>query len=157
VPLAVARVVSQLPAPFDVVASCCLLTQLQLVLLQTVGDAHPRFPELRSLMNAVHVRALAALLAPGGVGLLVTDMTSSRTYPLDELPPGADLRRVMDELVHAGNLIHAAHPGLLSSEIRRDPALKERFAARLPVGPWLWRNGPALTFLVYGLEVRRLS
>src|SRR5215831_576660 len=51
VPLAVGRVAGCLPGPFDVVASCCLLTQLQLVLLQMVGDRHPRFAELRGLVN----------------------------------------------------------------------------------------------------------
>jgi hypothetical protein len=108
-------------------------------------------------VNAVHVRVLLALLAPAGVGLLVTDMTSNATYPLDELGPEADLRRVMDDLVHAGNLIHAAHPGLLSSEVRRDPSLKTAFSVRWPVGPWLWRNGPEQTFLVYGLELGRIG
>jgi len=153
-PAAVGRVVGRLPGPFDVVVSCCLLTQLQLEVLQVMGDAHPRFAELRGLVNAVHVRALLALLgAPAGVGLLVTDMTSSATYPLDELGPEADLRRVMDDLVHAGNLIHAAHPGLLSSEVRRAPSLKQAFTVRWPVGPWLWRNGPQRTYLVYGLEL----
>jgi hypothetical protein len=156
-PAAVARVASPLPGPFDVVASCCLLTQMQLVLLQVIGDRHPRFPELRGLMTSVHVRALGALLAPAGVALLVTDMTSSQTFPLAELPPDADLRRVMDDLLAAGNLIAPSHPGLLSSEVRRDPALRERFTVRSPVGPWLWRNGPSLTFLVYALELIRIS
>jgi hypothetical protein len=103
-------------------------------------------------MNSVHVRALGALLAPAGVALLVTDMTSSQTFPLDQLPPDADLRGVMDDLLASGNLIAAAHPGLLSSEVRRDPALRERFTVRSPIGPWLWRNGPSLTFLVYAPE-----
>lgn len=155
VPAAVGRVVGRLPGTFDVVVSCCLLTQLQLEMLQVVGDTHPRFGELRGLVNAVHVRVLLALLAPAGTGLLVTDMTSNETYPLDELGPEADLRRVMDHLIQSGNLIHAAHPGLLSSEVRRDPTLKDAFSARWPVGPWLWRNGPDRTFLVYGLELRR--
>ena len=35
---AVARVVAGLPGPFDLVVSCCLLTQLQLVLFQVVGE-----------------------------------------------------------------------------------------------------------------------
>jgi hypothetical protein len=154
-PAAIARATARLPGPFDVVVSCCLLTQMQLVLLQVLGDRHPRFAELRGFVNATHVRVLLALLAPAGVGLLMTDMTSNATYPLDDLDDGADLRRVMDDLIHAGNLIHAAHPGLLSSEVRRDPALKAVFEVRWPVGPWLWRNGPAQTFLVYGLELTR--
>src|SRR5262249_2156664 len=35
---AVGRVANALPGPFDVVVSCSLLTQLQLVLVQVVGD-----------------------------------------------------------------------------------------------------------------------
>jgi hypothetical protein len=154
VPAAVGRIVGALPGPFDVVVSCCMLTQLQLVLLQMVGDQHPRFEELRTALGRIHVRALAALLAPGGVALLATDLTASATYPLGELPPETDLRALMGELLAAGNVIHAAHPGLLSSEIRRDPHLRAAYAVRFPVGPWLWNNGPDETFLVYGLEIR---
>src|SRR6185436_3099852 len=78
---AVARVAGVLPGPFDVVASCGLLTQLQLVLLQVVGDANPRFGDLRTMLSRAHVRALGALLAPGGVALLVTDLSTSEIHP----------------------------------------------------------------------------
>jgi hypothetical protein len=149
-----ARVALALPGPFDVVVSCCLLTQLQLVLLEVVGDRNPRFDELRTALSAIHVRTLAALLAPGGVALLVTDLTANNTYPLDELPPDADLVALMSDLLAAGNVIHAAHPGRLSAEIRRDPALRSRYAVGHPVvGPWLWRNGPDWVYLVYALEI----
>lgn len=152
---AVARVLSALPGPFDVVVSCCMLTQLQLVLLDVVDDRHPAFDALRTLTNAIHVRVLAGLTAPGGRALLFTDLTSDATYPFDSLPPDADLGRVMSDLVAAGNVIHAAHPGLLSAEVRRDPELAAAYDVRFPVGPWLWRNGPERIFLVYGLEISR--
>jgi hypothetical protein len=151
--VAAARVVAALPAPFDVVVSCCLVTQLQLVLLQVLGETHPRFEDLRAVLGRIHVRTLAGLLGPRGVALLATDLTTNQTYPLDLLPPNANLAEVMSELLHAGNVIHAAHPGLLSAEIRRDPGLKAAFAVRFPIGPWLWRNGPEHTYLVYALEI----
>jgi hypothetical protein len=151
---AVGRVVGALPGPFDVVVSCCMLTMLQLVLLEVVGDRNPGFEDLRDALGRIHVRTLASLLAPGGVALLVTDLTANDTYPrLDDLPPGADLRALMSDLMAVGNVIHAAHPGLLSLEMRRDPELKAAYAVRFPVGPWLWHNGPAKTFLVYALEI----
>jgi hypothetical protein len=150
----VARVLSRLPGRFYTVVSCCLLTQLQLVLLQVLGEHNLRFEDLRTALGRIHVRTLAGLLAPGGSALLVTDLTSSDTYPLDDLPPGTDLGMLMGKLLHAGNVIHAAHPGLLSSEIRRDDQLKLAYATRFPIGPWLWRNG-AKTFLVYALEIWR--
>jgi hypothetical protein len=150
---AVARVTGALPGPFDVVVSCCLLTQMQLVLLEVVGDASLSFDDLRTAVNRIHVRALAALLAPGGVALLVTDLTGNDTYPFEVLPPDADLNAVMGDLLHTGNVIHAAHPGRLSAEIRRNPELAAGFAVRSPVGPWLWHNGPDKSFLVYALEI----
>jgi hypothetical protein len=151
-----ARVLAALPAPFDVVVSCCLLTQLQLVLLQVVGDHNPRFEGLRTAVNHIHVRILAGALAPGGVALLVTDVTSNDIYPpLSFVAPDVELTSLMGDLLHAGHVIHAAHPGLLSSDIRRDHELKQEYAVHFPVGPWLWHNGTAQTYLVYGLEITR--
>lgn len=148
-----ARVAAALPGPFEVVVSCCLLTQIQLVLLEIVGDRHVRFDDLRNALNAIHVRTLLALLAPGGVALLVTDLTASATYPFEALAPDADLGALMGDLLAAGNVIHAAHPGRLSAIIRRDPTLAARHEVRWPMGPWLWHNGPEHTYLVYGLEI----
>jgi hypothetical protein len=150
---AVARVLAQLPGPFDVVVSCSLLTQMQLVLLQVVTDRNPRFGELRALLSRIHVRVLARLLGPAGVALLVTDLTSNDTYPLEDLEPDTDLRALMENLVGVGNVIHAAHPGLLSAEIRRHPELSAAYAVRSPIGPWLWHNGAVKVFLVYAIEI----
>ncbi|HVY38281.1 MAG TPA: hypothetical protein VHM31_10100 [Polyangia bacterium] len=153
---AVERVAAALPGPFDVVVSCSLLTQLQLVLVQVVGDANPRFDELRDAFNRAHMRTLGALLAPDGVGLLVTDLTGSAIHPpLDDLPEAADLQKVMSDVLAAGAYIYAAHPGRLTSEMRRDPRLNRVFELRYPIGPWIWRNGPTQSFLVYGVEIRR--
>jgi len=153
---AVTRVARALPAPFDVVISCSLLTQLQLVLLQVLGDVNPRFAELRTTLNRAHMRTLGALLAPGGVALLVTDLTSNLIYPpLADLDAGTDVGKLMTDLIAGGHIIYAVHPGQLSSEMRRDPALKQTFTIRYPIGPWIWRNGPDQALMVYGLEIRR--
>jgi hypothetical protein len=148
-----AEVAAALPGPFDVVVSCCLLTQLQLVLLEIVGDRSPRFDELRTAMSTIHVRALLALLAPRGVALLVTDLTASETYPFDALASDVNLTSLMGDLLAAGNVIHAAHPGRLSAVVRRDPTLASRYDLKLPIGPWLWHNGPDQTYLVYAIEI----
>ena len=151
-----ARVARALPGPFDVVVSCSLLTQLQLVLLQVLGDVNPRFAELRTTLNRAHMRTLGALLAPGGVALLVTDLTSNVIHPpLAHLDAGTDVGKLMADLIAGGHIIYAVHPGQLSSEMRRDPALKQAFTLRYPIGPWIWRNGPDQALLVYGLEIRR--
>lgn len=152
---AAGRVAARLPGPFETVVSCCILTQIQLSLLELVGDRDPAFPVLRAALSAIHVRTLAALIAPRGTGLLATDMTSSATYPLDTLPPDTDLAKLFDDLLAAGNIIYVSHPGLLSAEVRRDPELSAALTVRFPLGPWLWQNGPDLTYLVYALELKR--
>jgi hypothetical protein len=155
---AVARVAAALPGPFDVVVSCSLLTQLQLVLLQIIGDGHPLFDGLRTTLNRAHMRTLGALLAPGGVALLVTDVSSTEIYPpLAHLDADTDLAKLLADLIANGSIIYVTHPGQLSSEMRRDPALKRAFAVRFPIGPWIWRNGSTQTLLVYALEIRRIS
>ena len=153
---AVARVVAALPGPFDVVVSCSLLTQRQLVLLQVIGDRHARFVELRETLNRAHVRTLGALLAPGGVALLVTDLTETAIYPpINHVAADADLGKLMSDVIAAGSIIYIAHPGLLTTEMRRDPELKKTFAVHFPIGPWLWHNGPNQVLLVYAIEIRR--
>src|SRR6185503_8848638 len=107
------------------------------------SDRHPAFDSFRGLTNAVHVRVLLALTADQGRALLMTDLTSDDTYPFDALEAGADLGKLMGDLLAAGNVIHAVHPGLLSAEVRRDPALSAAIDVRAPIGPWLWHNGPS--------------
>jgi len=124
-------------------------------LLQVIGEQHPRFAELRLALGAIHVRTLTALLAPTGTALLVTDLTSSATFPFELVEPSDDLGALMGRLLAANNVIHASHPGRLSAEIRRDPVLATQFAVRFPVGPWLWHNGPEQIYLVYALEITR--
>lgn len=148
-------VVARLPGPFDTVASCCMVTQIQLSLRDLLGERDRAFPPLRAAMNAIHVRVLAGLLAPGGKALLVTDMASSTTYPLDTLPPDADLSAVFRDLVDSGSVFFIAHPGLLAAEVRRDPGLAGQVTVQFPIGPWLWQNGPNIRYLVYALELAR--
>lgn len=148
-------VTALLPGLFDTVASCCMLTQIQLSLRDLLGERERTFPPLREVMNAIHIRVLAGLLAPGGKALLVTDMASSTTYPLDTLPPDADLSKAFHELIEAGTVFFISHPGLLAAEIRRDPDLDRQLTVRFPIGPWLWQNGPNIRYLVYALELAR--
>ena len=71
---AVARVTGALPGPFDVVVSCCLLTQLQLVLFQVVGDQHPAIRSVTRRRQPHPCAHAGPVAAPRGVALLVTDL-----------------------------------------------------------------------------------
>jgi hypothetical protein len=98
---------------------------------------------------------MAALLAPGGRGLLATDLVGNATYPLEELGPDADLTAVAQELVRTGNFFHGADPLLYSRPLRQDPELVAALEPATPLAPWLWNQAPGRWFLVTGFSVRR--
>lgn len=147
------HVEGQLPGPFDVVASTCLLTQLQLSLLRLLGEQHRLFLALRELLSLTHLRALAALTKPGGRAVLVTDLCELGAEHHAE----DDLERLMSRLVAAGHVVHSSHPALIEHAVKSDPVLSRAFGAVEQSAPWLWQNGPARRFLVYGLSFERLG
>jgi hypothetical protein len=151
------RIAAALPGPFDVVASTCLLTQLQLELLQLLGDTHQLFVALREFLTLTHLRTLAALTKPGGRALLVTDLCESAVFPPGRPRNEADLAPLMSELVDKGYVIHSSHPGLIGATLDDDPVLKRCFSDAQLNPPWLWQNGPERRFLVYALTLPRKS
>jgi hypothetical protein len=57
--------VSRLGAPFDVVVSACLLTQIQRAPVAVLGDSHRLFEAVRHTLSVTHLRVLHALTARG--------------------------------------------------------------------------------------------
>jgi hypothetical protein len=149
------RIAAALPGPFDVVASTCLLTQLQLSLLQLLGDTHQLFVALREFLTLTHLRTLAALTKPGGRALLITDLCEAAAFPAGRPRDEADLAPLMAELVAKGNVIHSSHPELIRATLLDDPVLKRCFGEAQVSAPWLWQNGPTHRFLVYALTIPR--
>lgn len=149
------QIAAALPGPFDVVVSSCLLTQLQLSLLQLLGDQHRLFVALRELLTLTHLRTLSALTRPAGHALLVTDLCDDSAFPAGRPTDDADLAPLMNELVQAGRVIYSAHPELFKITLRDDPVLARTFAPARRSQPWLWQNGPGLRFLVYALTLPR--
>ncbi|HEY6077886.1 MAG TPA: hypothetical protein VIW29_03745 [Polyangiaceae bacterium] len=149
------RIAAALPGPFDVVVSTCLLTQLQLQLLELLGDQHRLFGALRQFLSLTHLRTLAALSQPLGQALLITDLCESAVFPAGRPRDSADLEPLLRELVRVGHVIHSSHPELLTLTLQDDPVLARSFTSVKQSAPWLWQNGPELRFLVYGLILQR--
>jgi hypothetical protein len=149
------RIAAALPGPFEVVASTCLLTQLQLSLLQLLGDTHQLFVALREFLTLTHLRTLAALTKPGGRALLITDLCEAAVFPAGRPRDDDDLGPLMQELVAKGHVIHSSHPGLIRATLDDDPVLKRAFGPSALSAPWLWQNGPERRFLVYGMTLPR--
>ncbi len=145
-----AAIAAALPGPFDVAVSCCLATQLSFGLTAVLGDGYPLLAEIRRCVLTIHLRSLAAVTRAGGTVLFVSDTCSNDTYPLDELPPDANLRDVLADVSRTGNVFFAADPLLISQILRKDAVLSGRAFNVRPINPWLWQNGPARVFLVAG-------
>lgn len=140
----------------DVVLSASCITQMQLSVLQALGDAHQLFDAVRHVLAATHLHTLHALTKPGGRALLVTDVLSSSRYAaLATLPPETNLLKLLSQLMTAEQMIYIARPGLFHLLQREDPRLRQDSTLSAPFAAWLWQNGPLERFLVYAMALDR--
>jgi hypothetical protein len=149
-------VVSQLPGPFDVVVSACLLSQLMHTCRLALGPDNPALIDIANVMVIAHLRTALALTAPGGTTIIVTDTASSKTYPLVELWDDQPPLALLDQLERSDNVLSGTAPTYLRRLLLRDPALKPllKGGPRL-VPPWLWDLGDEVTLLAYALVMER--
>lgn len=149
------RLGERLGGPFDVVLSACMLSQMQLSVLNVLGEHHRLFQAVRWTLNVTHFRTLASLTRPAGRALFATDASSSSLYPLDALAPDANYGALLRELSSAGRVFDFADPDRLTALLRDDPTLHAAFEGLAVRDAWVWSNGPETKFLVYGAELRR--
>lgn len=142
---------SRLPGPFDTVVSACVLTQLGFALTRLLGERHALLGPLRLSTVQTHLRLLLELTARGGTSLFVSDLASSTHYPLEQLPPGADLEHVLQDIVSKRVFYHVAHPDLIRGSLAELSPDQEP----TPLSPWLWTGPQQRTYLVYALALRR--
>ena len=148
----------ELGGPFDVILSSCLLSQLLGYATDTLGgDEHPGFRGLVRAIRTRHLRLMLDSLVPGGTGLLVCDLVSSDS--LDHLPRVAEheLPGLIGKLARDGNFFSGLFPDAVMAAMQTEPAVVSRIADAKLLSPWLWRLGPARSFLVYAIRFRRRS
>lgn len=137
-----AHCLAPLPGPFEVVASTCLLSQLIKIVVDTIGENHPQFVEVIQAIRLGHLRLLMQLIVLGGLGVLITDVVSSDSYPPLASVPAQDLSQVLVQLVRQGNFFHGVNPAAIVNLFRQDPVLSQQVASLDPIGPWRWNFGP---------------
>jgi len=142
--------------PFDVVLSACMLSQMQLSVLNVLSEHHRLFQAVRWTLSLTHFRTLAALTRPSGRGLFATDVSSGLLHAFDGLTPDTDCVALVGELTKTGQIFDFADPHRLAALFRDDPVLQEAFQQFDVSEAWLWENGPETKFLVYASELRRL-
>jgi hypothetical protein len=147
----VQSVTGKLPGPFEIVASTCVLSQLMEVVTQSVGVAHPRFLELVQAVRIGHLRLLMNLVAPGGAGVLISDIVSSDTVATLGAISEGELPGALVELLQARNFFHGVNPAIVTPLFKTDPILSPQITELQVAWPWRWNCGSRL-YLVYAIK-----
>ena len=145
---------ADLGAPFDVVASTCLLTQLMNSAVDALGAGHPRAPELLAAIRTAHVRLLAKAVAPRGRGLLITDVASTDACKHIETAGDAELPRLQRRIARRSEYFLEVDPALIEEQLRTDVYLGSRIESVERTPPWRWRITSRRTYLVVGFVIR---
>lgn len=145
-----------LGGPFDVAASTCLASQLIESVIMAVGERRPRLAELILAVRTAHVRRLASLLSPGGVGWLIVDFVSSQTLPELLAPAEPNWQELAPRLAAQGNFFHGLNPFALLQLFQRDPLLASTVSNAEIAGFWRWNQTPK-TYAVCAIKFRRQS
>jgi hypothetical protein len=98
---------------------------------------------------------MAENVAPGGWGILITDVASSRTVPGLETKPPGELPDLLRTLAARGRCYAGLDPVSVEAALRADPLTAWQIAVVQTLSPWLWKLGPLKTFLVYALRFRK--
>jgi hypothetical protein len=149
------KVLAALPGQFDVVLSACMLSQLMHSCYVALGLQHPQLHLMAAALAVSHLRSMAALIAPGGTGLLVTDTISSETYALEELWGDQPPLALLEEVDRANRVLTGTAPSFLRKILREDPEVAPLVSPGRLIEPWLWRFTEEITFLVYALVFQR--
>jgi hypothetical protein len=144
-----------LGGPFDLVLSPCALSQIVGYANDTLGPRHPRTDALRTALRDRHLRLMTEQVAPGGWGILITDVASSRSVPGLESRTPDELPDLLRTLAARGRCYRGLDPTAVGAALRADPLTAWQIADVQTLAPWLWKLGPLKTFLVYALRFRK--
>jgi hypothetical protein len=138
---------------FDVVLSCCVLSQLLVSVRDVLGARHAGWPGLKGAIVRRHLWEVVGRVRPWGRGVIVVDLTSTSAIPgLDRAleREWGDLMRVA---VREGKCFGGLEPGGLVGVIRREVgSVVEGISVS---APWVWHLGWGKAFLCYGVVMRR--
>lgn len=149
------QVCTSVGATFDVVASTCIASQMQLDVVRAFGDRHPLFKVASWTLIVTHLRTLGELTKSGGKALLANDVTAAPLYPVDEHYGTNEGLTLLEAATRAGKIFDFADPRRIRGMLADDPYLKAAFPSWEMADAWVWQNGPTTRFLVYGAVLQR--
>ncbi|QDV17908.1 hypothetical protein Pan153_25640 [Gimesia panareensis] len=145
----------ELPGPFDVVCSTCILSQLILQVVNAIGETDPRFEELMKAVRAQHYRTVVELITPGGAGFIVSDFVSSESAADLKQVPDFQFTQYLSQLLSSRNFFHGVHPGILLAQLQGNAPLARLVQNVEMLPPWRWDLG-ARQYAVAGIRFERI-
>ena len=140
------------PDRFEVAASMCLLSQIIDSVVSMTGPGAVPLELVRALRQR-HLRLLAELLLPGGIGILVTDFALERggaRQPQPASPPGS-------ARASPGGAFLGTSPEELCALTSNDPILRTQLCQARVSPSWLWRQNPHRTLRVCAIQFQRIE
>ena len=133
---------------FELVVSTCVVSQL----LETVSRLHPpgsRRDRTMLRVRDAHVRLLTDLIAPGGTGVVVTDMAEAVAEPGAAEPREPASSRESEQM---GRYFLGLGPQGLEDALRAVPHVAESFWGVKQVEPWTWQLDAIRRYLVHAVR-----
>ncbi len=139
---------------FDLVISTCVLSQL----METVHrlDSSAERDGMLQVRDR-HLGLLNEMVAPGGSGLIVTDMSSSDSVPDLAECPQTRASDLMAAITRGGSGFIGLSPEAVLGALVRESAAGGRIQERESSAPWLWQLDKARRFLAYALSFTKPS
>jgi hypothetical protein len=150
-----ARILTRAGRRFDTVVSTCVLSQLAVPFHRAWLLPAAAWANLHAALTAIHLSTLSGATEPGGTGILIFDVLSSKNAPpLRELDPEApdSIEAFVEAHLAAGKTLEPDPSSLLRR--LQSPGMERIVEAPRLTSPWPWNIG-AETQLVYGLVFRR--
>jgi hypothetical protein len=149
---AVATIAAHFGRTFDVVASACVVSQLCVPFFRLLAARMPEWSTLMHAVARVHAGTMAALVRPGGTGVLVGDIP----YRLGATAAAGESAPAWDSL--DAEVLARLREGVLL--LRRPDYLVQLVSSTATLEaprltePWLWAHEDAV-MLAYGVLFRR--
>lgn len=136
------------------VVSTCLLSQLIDGVIQSLGEAHPRYLDVIVAIRQRHIKLLYELTVSGGNAILITDFVSTDTAPGLSKLSGNALSETLFQMLKSKNFFTGLNPLRLQTMLYEDAELGEKIDSIHCEEPWLWDFG-IRTYAVTGISFRK--
>ena len=121
-----------------------------------VGHQHPSLPDFHHAIRLAHTQEILRILKPGGYGIVVNQLMSSKVMPSLSNIPEEKLDWVMSEVIQKNRGPTGTSPTQIRDLLLYDQAIKHELAQVHMLTPWIFDTGP-VQFAMSGVSFCKAS